>query len=96
MLLLNKKSQVPVPFDVEEFESVGIKTVYQFKATKSILLIKAISDRSVSELRRKMKEGAVWIGNEKALDPDEVEPVGNVAVTVFVGKELEGIIIPRK
>ena len=95
MMIVNKKGFY-IGFDIAEAESIGLNMVFQFKASKAINLMRAVSEKSASELRRKIKEGAVWFGDEKLTDPDEIIPVGNAVMTIHIGKELQGVVVPRK
>lgn len=96
MMIVNKKG-FNIGFDPAEAEDVGVNIVYQFEETKAINLLRAMSDKSVSELRRKIKEGGIYFGEEKLVDPDERIEVtkASVAMSVYLGKELLGVVVPK-
>ena len=96
MLLVTKKG-LQIGTNVKDFASVGIKISYLFFETNAVNLVARVGGVSKAEARRKIKEGGVWLGNERQIDPNEIilprDKGCNSGMTLFIGKEFKGIII---
>lgn len=95
MLLVTKRG-IQTGTNIKDFIGVGIKVHYLFFSTNAVNLVSRVAEISKAEARRKIKEGGVWLGNERQVDPNEIiepsEKGCNSAMTLFIGKEFKGII----
>lgn len=90
MLLLTKKGLKP--FDIQEFLSIGIEVFFLENEMTELELIVECTKMSKGEVRRLIKGGGVWLGNERVTEPEALVAKGNVAMTLFIGKEFKNII----
>jgi len=94
MLIVNKKG-VNYGFDVDQAKSVGVNIHYLIEETTEGELVVEVAGISKGEARRQIKQGSVWLGNERCTSFEEIMPLGgNAAMTLFIGKELKGVIVP--
>ena len=91
MLLLTKKGLKP--FDLNDFTKVGIDVFFLEDEMTELELIVECTKKSKGEIRRLIKQGGVWLGNEKVTDPEALISKGNVAMTLFIGKDFQNIIV---
>lgn len=91
MLLLTKKGLKP--FNLKDFTKIGIEVFFLDENMTELEVVTGLSKISNAEARRKIKEGAVWLGDERVTNPNDIIGKGNVALTLFIGKEFQGLIV---
>lgn len=94
MLVLNKKG-IGGALDPKDIMSLmNFRLYYVLFDTPAIKVLSRITGESNGELRRKIKQGGIFIGDSKITDPNEPWNSGNVGCFVFIGKEPVGILMP--
>lgn len=95
MVVYNRRGSLQLS-DIKDLLAVGIPIHYQLFDCTALDMVTRISGMSKAVVRRRIKDGAVWFGGCKITDSHELIDVGNVAATLFIGKELLAVILPVK
>jgi hypothetical protein len=96
MLMVSRKGLGFTPITPREImDNFGFRLTYVLFETPVLNVIeRATKGYSKSEIRRKIKQGACYIGEDKITDPEELISSGNVGCFIFMGKEPVGMIMP--
>ena len=96
MLMLNKRGGLGALNPKDIMDIMNLRLHYVMFETPVLKVLTRMTDLSKAELRRKIKAGAIYIGDSKILSPDELWDSGNVGCFVYVGKEVIGILMPLR
>ena len=93
MLLVTKKGLQITNLELKDFTRIGIDVFFLDDEITELEVVSELAGISKGEARRKIKEGAVWLGDEKVTNPDGLISKGNATITLFVGKEFKGLVV---
>jgi hypothetical protein len=97
MLIFAKAGLKPLNMSPSELSDImRLPLHYILFDTPIIALAAKMAGTSRGDIRRKIRQGSLFVGNEKIVDLDDVVSSGNVVTVVSLGKEPVGIIMPIK
>jgi len=96
MLVITKRSTLGVSDPKDIMKVMNLRLHYVIFDTPVVKVLARMTDTSKAELRRKIKAGAIYIGDNKIEEPDELWDSGNVGCFVYIGKEIIGILMPLR
>lgn len=77
-------------------DTLNFKLHYVLFDTPILNVLNRITGVSKGELRRKIKQGAIFVCDTKITDPLELWSSGNAGCFIWIGKEVVGILMPLK
>lgn len=93
MLVLNKQGSLS-QFEPDLFKSIGIKIDNLGGSVVDIIERLTEGDLSRKQIKQHIKNGAVYVGDSNDVAESETLDGGNIAVAIYIGKRLLGIVLP--
>lgn len=93
MLLLHKKGLDAVDAH-SMIDVMRLKLLYVMFDTPALEILVRVTGESKAEIRRKIKQGGITIGDQKITDQNDMWSSGNAACMIYIGREPVGLLMP--